>query len=85
MTLIEVRNSDGLVGRCDARCYGAIGHKCTCICGGKNHAVGLVTAQGNTEHLAIEELTRAGKTLYGGNVEVTKKMPPAEGVTPVRS
>ena len=24
---------------CDARCTGAVGHKCECSCGGKNHGV----------------------------------------------
>ena len=26
--------------RCDARCTSAIGHKCECQCGGKNHGAG---------------------------------------------
>jgi len=29
------------VGRCDERCYDAIGGKCDCCCGGVNHGVGL--------------------------------------------
>ena len=41
MVLIEVWNSEGLVGRCDARCYNAKEVHCECICGGKNHGAGL--------------------------------------------
>lgn len=48
MTLISSHNSDGETGRCDAKCYNATGGKCDCICGGKNHGVGLKKAQENT-------------------------------------
>jgi hypothetical protein len=41
MTLIEVRSSEGVVGRCDARCYNAVTPDCDCICGGRNHGKGL--------------------------------------------
>ena len=41
MTIIEQRREDGtLKGRCDARCYGAKGKKCKCLCGGVNHGTG---------------------------------------------
>lgn len=41
-TLIIARKPDGsALGRCDAKCYTAKGLKCTCICGGINHGVGL--------------------------------------------
>jgi len=47
-TLIVVYNSDGIVGRCDAACYGAkAGTVCRCCCGGINHAVGLGAAIAN--------------------------------------
>jgi len=47
-TLIVVYNSEGVVGRCDARCYNAKpGTPCDCCCGGVNHAVGLVEASQN--------------------------------------
>lgn len=62
MTLIEVRNSDGLVGRCDAKCYEATSPKCTCICGGANHGAGKTQAMDNTRELAeswIEEWKEA--------------------------
>ena len=49
MTLIEQRSGDGrLTGRCDARCYNARTPRCECVCGGKNHGVGL--------HMAIENM-----------------------------
>ena len=47
-TVIAAYKSDGTcVGRCDARCHTAQGSKCRCICGGRNHGVGLVYAQMN--------------------------------------
>lgn len=48
MTLITTGNSEGITGRCDARCYLAISPVCTCCCGGKNHGVGLKQAWQNT-------------------------------------
>lgn len=51
-TLISQHNSDGCVGRCDAKCYNAKGRECDCICGGKNHGVGLKQAVENTVNLA---------------------------------
>jgi hypothetical protein len=61
-TLISVYNSQGLVGRCDAKCYSATDPKCTCICGGANHGAGQQKAIANTERMAetwIEEYTKA--------------------------
>ena len=50
-TLIAVYNRSGeCVGRCDERCYNAKHPKCECICGGRNHGVGLLQAlQNNLE------------------------------------
>lgn len=62
VTLIAVYDSSGLVGRCDARCYGAKHPNCTCVCGGANHGAGLDQAQQNTEEMAeawIEEYAAA--------------------------
>ena len=47
-TLIAVHNSDGLVGRCDAKCYDAKHPQCVCICGGMNHGAGIQRAVDNT-------------------------------------
>lgn len=57
-TLIAVYNSEGCVGRCDAKCYNATCENCTCICGGTNHGAGIQKAAQNTQELAekwIEE------------------------------
>ncbi len=51
-TLIAVYNSEGCVGRCDARCYEASEPECNCVCGGRNHGAGLEQAVDNTRELA---------------------------------
>lgn len=53
-TLIAVYNSEGLVGRCDARCYNADGGRCECICGGANHGKGHAKAAENVARQARE-------------------------------
>jgi len=58
MILIEVRNSDGVVGRCDAKCYEAGTPKCKCVCGGVNHGVGLNKAIKATANI-YEDVIRA--------------------------
>jgi len=50
-TLIEVRNSQGVIGRCDERCYDAIGPRCDCCCGGVNHGKGLNKAVANLSRM----------------------------------
>jgi hypothetical protein len=54
MTLISYKSSGGDEGRCDAKCYNAKHPGCTCICGGKNHGVGLAQAQKNTGEMFHE-------------------------------
>jgi len=44
--------------RCDAHCYGARGHHCTCICGGRNHGRGFETALRNTQEMVEAQLRR---------------------------
>ncbi len=51
-TLIAVYNSEGCVGRCDAKCYNAVCEDCQCICGGVNHGVGQKIATENTQEMA---------------------------------
>jgi hypothetical protein len=58
-TLIAVYNSEGCVGRCDARCYDAAEEPCECICQGRNHAAGRQRAIDNTRELAGSWLERA--------------------------
>ncbi|MFI9595742.1 hypothetical protein [Nonomuraea sp. NPDC052265] len=48
-TLIAFYNSEGLVGRCDAKCYQAHESGCHCICAGSNHGVGLYRALANMQ------------------------------------
>lgn len=50
-TLISVYNSEGCVGRCDAKCHKASEPDCNCVCGGMNHGAGSKQAAINThEH-----------------------------------
>lgn len=51
-TVIAVYNSEGLVGRCDAKCHNAQQPDCTCICGGANHGAGHERAVENTREMA---------------------------------
>jgi predicted RNase H-like HicB family nuclease len=51
-TLIAAYNSEGCIGRCDAKCYNATCPECDCICGGANHGVGRDKAIENTRELA---------------------------------
>jgi hypothetical protein len=39
-TVIAVYNSEGCVGRCDAKCHEATCADCDCICGGRFHGIG---------------------------------------------
>ena len=52
-TLITVSNSEGIVGRCDARCHDAKSPKCDCICGGMNHGAGADQAVRNTAEYVL--------------------------------
>jgi hypothetical protein len=64
MTLIEIRKADGtLVGRCDARCYNAIGSLCECCCGGKNHGRGVERAVAQTREQAFTMIPEHWKGL----------------------
>lgn len=47
-TLVTVHSPEGQMGRCDAKCHDATDSDCTCICGGRNHGVGLRRATENT-------------------------------------
>lgn len=53
-TLIAMYNSEGCIGRCDAKCYKAAEPECDCICGGLNHGAGKAKAMDNTARLADE-------------------------------
>lgn len=64
-TLIAVYNSEGLVGRCDARCYEGRDERCNCVCGGANHGAGEQRAVDNTREHAEKWLVIAAQ---GGEV-----------------
>jgi len=45
VTLIVAANSDGVYGRCNAKCHDAKKPKCHCICRGAFHGKGSGSAQ----------------------------------------
>jgi hypothetical protein len=36
-TAMQWGNSDGIKGRCDAKCHNAVSPDCDCMCGGRYH------------------------------------------------
>lgn len=66
-TVLAVYNSEGCVGRCDAKCHEATSADCDCICGGRNHGRGFGQAVANTRELVdpTGELTRAFAQRHG--------------------
>lgn len=58
-TLISSYNSEGCVGRCDAKCYDASEPDCTCICQGRNHGKGRQQALDNTREYCEAWIKRA--------------------------
>ncbi len=61
-TLIAIYGSEGCDGRCDARCYDAKNHNCNCVCGGRNHGVGLEKAAENTREMVDQWVEDYAKT-----------------------
>jgi hypothetical protein len=55
-TAIAVYNSDGCVGRCDARCHYATTAHCDCICGGRLHGAGDAALDRNTRDLLGDDI-----------------------------
>jgi len=76
-TLIAAYDSSGCIGRCDARCYNAKGERCRCICGGRNHGVGLQKALENLPEIGPEDYDKwAGwEKAEKGKVWVTRHLP----------
>jgi hypothetical protein len=69
---MAIYNSDGCVGRCDANCHDATTPICTCICGGRNHGVGLKQAIDNTAlHFKQEDLEQLAQAGGYKKIEVT--------------
>ena len=56
MVIFAVYNSEGCVGRCDARCHNAVGFDCECICGGAFHGVGSEIALQDRSTLTDDEI-----------------------------
>jgi hypothetical protein len=49
MTALYALYRNGIcIGRCDRNCYDATNPRCTCICAGINHGVGIQRAAANT-------------------------------------
>jgi hypothetical protein len=59
VTLIHETKTGGRSRRCDANCYNATGHRCECICGGRNHGKGLLQAFEQTKQMALELIEAA--------------------------
>ncbi len=81
-TLIYVGSSDGCVGRCDAKCYSASEAECDCICGGRNHGVGLRQALANTAEIIdpAGELRERMRAMGGEHLSVLPELPLPDGV-----
>ena len=61
-TLMWWGNSEGVKGRCDAKCHGAAGPDCDCMCGGAFH--GTRHQQGGVEQTVevhMSEIYEAAK------------------------
>lgn len=70
-TLISYESSGGDQGRCDAKCYLALGPECSCICQGANHGIGRQDAIENTRQLAeswLEQARASGQNIAHAEV-----------------
>jgi hypothetical protein len=76
-TLIYVGNSEGCVGRCDAKCYEASAPDCECICGGRNHGKGLERALANTAEMIDPngELRERMRAMGGDRLSILPELP----------
>lgn len=70
-TVLAIYDSQGCVGRCDAKCHSASAGDCDCICGGRNHGVGTPRAIQNVQELIdpLGELRRAFADTHGYEAE----------------
>jgi hypothetical protein len=78
-TLITYHSSGGDSGRCDARCYNANHAKCSCICGGSNHGVGLERALDNARDRAeswVEQARANGQDVASFEVAMIAQQEP---------
>jgi len=79
MVLISFKTSHGHGGRCDEKCHSAKEPKCVCICGGKNHGVGLNQAIQNTEKIMTEDLQMTGLEPREKIIYISKLIPKRQG------
>ncbi|HUS49557.1 MAG TPA: hypothetical protein VMZ91_05295 [Candidatus Paceibacterota bacterium] len=68
MVLMEVKDGDKILHRCDAKCYSAKGQDCHCCCGGLNHGIGFDAAMKNMKEKGNEILND-----YSGDGEAVLK------------
>lgn len=84
-TVFAVYNSQGCVGRCDAKCHNAKEPECHCICGGAFHGVGSRIAMADRGHLTDAEILENVRKIAGGGklrvVRVQEQMTLFPGVT----
>lgn len=71
VTLIAAYNSEGCVGRCDARCYEATSPDCDCVCGGMNHGKCLQQAVENTRECVESLMEKQGYTVNLSTIQPT--------------
>lgn len=74
--VLQAHNTAGFARRCNATCYNAKTPTCNCICGGRNHGVGLQQAVANNlgriDYLADEIIKAFPHTEM---VELVTKLP----------
>lgn len=73
-TLIAAYNSEGCIGRCDAKCYNATSPECDCICGGMNHGAGRQKAIANTTEMVETWIERYRQTHEVDHFEISKRV-----------
>jgi hypothetical protein len=66
-TVIAVYDSEGCVGRCDARCHYATSPECDCVCGGRLHGTRDRASEQNARDLFGDELTDAVRAFAARN------------------
>jgi len=60
-SVLTSRTSDGNLKRCGPECYEALTTKCTCICGGVNHGVGLRKAMANARFINAGHVSQVNR------------------------
>lgn len=72
-TLMQWSNSDGILGRCDAKCHDAAEPACDCMCGGRYHGAarqGVLDERIRTHWDEIVEAAQARAQAEGVDLEV---------------